>query len=157
MKGMTVSPLWRKSTAVVALLLSLLLCFFAGRLGQNATPSVSLAGALDPLCRQTLSDYGWTASELVCQEDFTLPDSFGASYDGFLALQQEAGFDLTPYAGKTVLRYTYRIENYPLASDVIYADLLLYQEQVIGGDIRSTSLDGFLTSLIYPDQVTEKS
>ena len=155
MKGTAVSPLWRKGVAVVALLLSLLLCFWAGRSRQTA--GALLHEGLEVLCRTTLSDYGWEASELVCQEDFTLPDSFDTSYDSFLALQQEAGFDLTPFAGKTVLRYTYRIENYPLASDVIYADLLLYQEQVIGGDIRSASLDGFLTSLVYPDQATEKS
>ena len=51
-------------------------------------------------------------------------------------------------AGKsTLVRCTYRIANYPAGSDTIYADLLLWQEQVIGGDLRSASLDGFLTSL----------
>lgn len=89
----------------------------------------------------------------MCQEDFTLPDPFGPTYDTFLALQQEAGFDLTPYAGKTVLRYTYRIANYPAGSDTIYADLLLWQEQVIGGDLRSASLDGFLDQ---PERVRKK-
>ena len=147
MRRTAVSPLWRQSTAVAALIVSLLLCFWAGQLHQNTAANVAMAGKLDALCRKTLSRFGWEASELVCQEDFTLPDPFGPTYDTFLALQQEAGFDLTPYAGKTVLRYTYRIANYPAGSDTIYADLLLWQEQVIGGDLRSASLDGFLTSL----------
>lgn len=157
MKRTTVSPLWRQSTAVAALVLSLLLCFWAGRLQQNTASSAVLTGKLDTLCRETLSQFGWEPSQLVCQEDFTLPSQFDATYDTFLALQQETGFDLTPYAGKTVLRYTYRIENYPSGSDAIYADLLLWQEQVIGGDIRSANLDGFLASLNYPDQAAEKS
>ena len=77
MRRTTVSPLWRQSTAVAALIVSLLLCFWAGQLHQNTAANVAMAGKLDALCRQTLSRFGWEASELVCQEDFTLPDPFG--------------------------------------------------------------------------------
>lgn len=77
MKRTTDSPLWRQSTAVAALVVSLLLCFWAGRLQQNTAANAAMAGKLDTLCRQTLSRFGWEASELVCQEDFTLPDPFG--------------------------------------------------------------------------------
>ena len=77
MKRTTVSPLWRQSTAVAALIVSLLLCFWAGHLQQNTAANAAMAGKLDTLCRQTLSRFGWEASELVCQEDFTLPDPFG--------------------------------------------------------------------------------
>ena len=44
------------------------------------------------------------------------------------------GFDLTQYAGKTATRYVYEIENYPNATDPVYATLLVYQDQVIGAE-----------------------
>lgn len=141
---------WRKSTAAAALFLSLCLCFWAGHLQRNAAPSAALTPAQDTLCRQVLERFGWESGDLISQEEFTLPETFDSSYDTFLALQLQAGYDLTRCAGKTVTRCTYQIRNYPVGSDLIYADLLLWQNEVVGGDIRSASLDGFMGSLCYP-------
>lgn len=142
---------WRKATAAVALALSLLLCAFAGQMQHNQLPVSGQADAAELLCQHTLTSFGWETSGLISQEQVTLPDTFDASYQDFLALQEEAGFHLAPYAGKTVTRYTYGIQNYPTGEDTVYADLLVCNQVIIGGDIRTASLDGFITSLRYPD------
>lgn len=151
MNAIPVTAIWRKATAAAALVLSLVLCFWAGHLQQNAAPSAALTAAQDTLCRQVLAQFGWESGDLISQEEFTLPTVFDSSYDAFLALQLQAGFDLSSYAGKTVTRCTYQIQNYPVGSDLIYADLLLWQGNVVGGDIRSASLDGFMGSLCFPN------
>lgn len=46
--------------------------------------------------------------------------------------------------GKTVKRYTYIIHNYPDETDQVRANLLVYDGKVIGGDICTLALDGFM-------------
>lgn len=60
------------------------------------------------------------------------------------------GFDLSQYAGKTVKRYTYQVSNYPGLQENIWASLLLYKKEVIGGEIYSNEGDGFIQALPYP-------
>lgn len=143
--------IWRKVAAVTALALSLGLCFFAGHMQHSQIAVSSATDATGILCEHTLSSFGWKTSGLVSQDQVTLPETFGSSYADFLALQKEAGFHLAPYAGKTVTRYTYEIKNYPVGSDIVYADLMVYNHVIIGGDVRSSSLDGFMSSLVYPN------
>ncbi len=143
--------IWRKVVAACALALSLGLCFLAGHMQRSQLAVSSATDAIGILCEHTLSSFGWETSGLISQDQVTLPETFGSEYTDFLAIQKEAGFHLTPYAGKTVTRYTYEIKNYPMGSDIIYADLLVYNQVIIGGDIRASSLDGFMSSLLYPD------
>lgn len=59
-------------------------------------------------------------------------------------------FDLTQYAGKTIQRYTYAVKNFPGLQENIWASLLLYQDQVVGGEVYSNQGDGFMQGLAYP-------
>ena len=72
-------------------------------------------------------------------------------YQRYNALQISQGFDLTQYAGKTVTRYVYTVENYPDAQEPVYATLLVYQDQVIGGDVTDTSAGGVVQGLQMPE------
>ena len=47
-------------------------------------------------------------------------------------------------------KYTYQILNYPSAEkdDIIKADLLVSDGRVIGGDVYSPKLDGFIIGLL---------
>ena len=72
------------------------------------------------------------------------------SYDEYLALQSQQGFDLTQYAGKRVKRYTYEIANYPTGETGVQANLLIYKNTVIGGEVLSPQMDGFLHGLTMP-------
>ena len=95
--------------------------------------------------------YGWEVSaEPLATEELLIPEEMDESYDDYLALQSGQGFDLAKYAGKRVKRYTYEITNYPTGETGILANLLIYKNTVIGGEVLSPQLDGFLHGLAMP-------
>lgn len=98
-----------------------------------------------------LERYGWAVSaEPVSVEELILPETFDDTYSQYLELQSKQGFDLTAYSGKRVKRYTYEITNYPTGETGVLAGLLIYQNTVIGGDVLSNDLGGFIHGLERP-------
>lgn len=92
-----------------------------------------------------LASYGWQVSEKPTEsQTVTLPKDFDKVFAAYNELQKRQGFDLTDYAGKTVERYTYTVENYPDHDGVVYANLLVSRGRVIGGDVCSAEASGFL-------------
>ena len=82
--------------------------------------------------------------------EFTLPQPLNASYEAYNELQQEQGFDLAPYAGMQVKRYSYQVTNYPDCPENVQANLYLCGDLVIGGDILCYGEEGFVDTLIFP-------
>lgn len=72
-----------------------------------------------------------------------IPDPFDEVYLQYNALQKQQGFDLEPLAGKVCRQWVYEVTNYP-AETPVHANLLVYEDRVVGGDICSTELDGFM-------------
>ena len=98
-----------------------------------------------------LSDLGWqVAPEPAAVEELLLPSEFDDSYRDYLALQTEQGFDLTRLAGKRLKRYTYQVTNYPGDAGDVQVNLLIYKNSVVGGEVLSSKLDGFLHGLSMP-------
>ena len=98
-----------------------------------------------------LSAYGWqVAEDPLSTQELVIPEEMDDSYAQYLALQQEQGFDLTRYQGKRAKRYTYEITNYPTGETGVQANLLIYKNTVIGGEVLSPQLDGFLHGLAMP-------
>ena len=98
-----------------------------------------------------LSAYGWqVSSQPLASQELLIPTEMDEAYDEYLTLQKEQGFDLKEYAGKRVKRYTYEILNYPTADQGVQANLILYKNTVIGGEVLSPQLDGFLHGLAMP-------
>ena len=52
------------------------------------------------------------------------------------------------------MRYVYLIKNYPGATDPVYATLLIYKDQIIGGDVTDTSAKGVIQGFQKPDSNT---
>ena len=73
-----------------------------------------------------------------------IPTEQSPVYSRYNDLQKSQGYDLTQYAGKTVMRYVYEIQNYPGAEQPVYATLLIYKNQIIGGDVTNTSPNGHI-------------
>ena len=95
--------------------------------------------------------YGWQVlEEPLATEELLIPEEMDESYDDYLALQTSQGFDLEQYAGKRVKRYTYEITNYPTGEAGVQANLMLYRNTVIGGEVLSPQMDGFLHGLSMP-------
>ena len=98
-----------------------------------------------------LSAYGWQiAEEPIATQELLIPEEMDDSYTEYLALQNSQGFDLQKYAGKRVKRYTYEVLNYPTGESGVQANLLICKNTVIGGEVLSPQLDGFLHGLAMP-------
>lgn len=98
-----------------------------------------------------LTTLGWeVAVSPVETQQVRIPTEVSQVFERYNALQQSQGFDLNQYAGKTVSRYVYKVENYPNATDPVYATLLVYDDQVVGADITDTSANGVVQGLEQP-------
>lgn len=98
-----------------------------------------------------LSGLGWQVSDMpIATEELLIPEQFDDSYQGYLQLQRDQGFDLTQYRGKRVKRYTYQLTNYPDQAEPVQIALLLYKNRVVGGHIQSSS-GSFLHGLTLVD------
>ena len=77
-----------------------------------------------------------------------IPYIFSDTYEGYQQIQLEAGYDLKKYAGSKATLYTYNL-IYENRTDV-YANLLVADSVIIGGDISALSVsDGFIKPLTY--------
>ena len=92
-----------------------------------------------------LEQFGWTVSENPLEEKkVTVPHEFDKIMLSYNEFQRQMGLDLSKYKGKEVMRYTYEVTNYPEYEGRVYANLLIYRNKVIGGDICSADASGFL-------------
>ena len=92
-----------------------------------------------------LEQFGYTvSSEPIESVELTLPDDFDRVFSGYNELQKAQGLDLGKYKGKTVTRYTYEVTNYPDAGGSVWANLIVRKDRVIGGDICSSTPNGFI-------------
>ncbi len=83
----------------------------------------------------------------VNEEDYTfketvIPESFSDVYKEYNKLQNQGGFDLSSYKGKKVTVY-----SYPLTASGKILTLIIYDGQIIGGDIAETKIGGKMTEI----------
>lgn len=148
----------RKLTLGVAAAALLCCCAIALNFGQWAGREVSASALPSPKGVRSnqdridyLSAYGWQVSEEpLATQELLIPEEMDDSYTEYLALQNGQGFDLQKYAGKRVKRYTYEVLNYPTGETGVQANLLICKNTVIGGEVLSPQLDGFLHGLAMP-------
>lgn len=92
-----------------------------------------------------LAGFGWQISpEPVSEKTVTIPDEFDKVFTTYNELMKQQGLDLSKYSKKEVTLYTYKVENYPDYDGTVYANLLIYKNRVIAGDICSADKDGFV-------------
>ena len=101
---------------------------------------------------QFLSSYGYTCDGMTeSEKKITLPSEFDDTYEIYNAIQIEQGYDLKQYAGREVTAYTYVVADYE-EEDEVNAHLLVLDGRIIGGDISSASLDGFMHGIVKATQ-----
>ena len=140
-------------TAVVGVVIALILLLSGGNSAETAAPSVSDNDARV----QFLKGFGWEVSVTPTESSqVRIPKDSTEVFDRYNALQKSQGYDLTAYAGKTVMRYVYQINNYPGATEPVYATLLVFKNQVIGGDVTNTAAKGNIQGFqMLPAQPSE--
>ncbi len=104
--------------------------------------------------RSFLHSFGWeTGEEPPEVSDVLLPRTFSDSVLRYNELQRAQGYDLALYCGKQIKKYVFRIKNHPDASpgENIIATVLVYNGKIIGGDVASVRLDGFMHGFRYDE------
>ena len=95
-----------------------------------------------------LEQFGWKVSPEPAEEiTITIPSDFDKVMTSYNELQKQQGLDLSKYKGKEVTRYTYVITNYEGYNGTVYANIILYKNRVIGGDVCSSDAAGFIYTL----------
>ncbi|MCD7733682.1 MAG: DUF4830 domain-containing protein [Clostridiales bacterium] len=144
---------WKSLSAVLSLAAAFVLCFVGGQMETRAV-SASVPDDVMQAHRDYLAALGWETEGLVSTDRVILPEEFTPEYEAYLSVQADGGFDLLPCAGKTVTRYTYAVSNYPSGEEEVLADLLVLDGAVVGGELRSAALDGFMIGLVPREQVS---
>ena len=127
--------------AVVGVILALLLIFSGGSDDSMQTGAPVVSG--NDARVKFLTDFGWEVSTSPMESGQVLiPQEQNQVFERYNALQKSQGYDLTQYAGKNVMRYVYKVNNYPDATEPVYATLLVYKNEIIGGDITDTAPTG---------------
>ena len=134
--------------AAAALVLALILLLGGGGTAQTAAPAPS---ANDGRVK-FLQDFGWDVTTSPVESGrVRIPEDASEVFDRYNTLQKGQGYDLSKYAGKTVMRYVYKINNYPGATEPVYATLLVHKNQIIGGDVTDTAAKGHIRGFKMPE------
>lgn len=138
--------------AAVAVIL-LLILLLSGKNDSQPTGTSTVSG--NDARVEFLKNYGWeVVTSPVESGQVRIPKDESQVFSRYNELQKSQGYDLSQYAGEAVMRYVYQVENYPGATDPVYATVLVYKNQVIGGDVTNTGATGVVQSFQFPKTVT---
>ena len=136
--------------AVIAAIVALVMLL--GNSGDTAPTAAAPVSGNDARVA-FLKEFSWDVNASPTESgQVRIPQAPTDVFDRYNALQKSQGYDLSQYAGKTVMRYVYKINNYPDATDPVYATLLVYKNQIIGGDVTNTSAKGAVSGFKMPAQ-----
>ena len=134
---------------IVVLIIGLVLLFGGRDDTPTASTAVSVVGNDDRV--RFLNGFGWEVTTSPTESSqVRIPEKASEIFDRYNALQKSQGYDLSRYAGQTVMRYVYKVNNYPGATEPVYATLLISKNQVIGGDVTNTAAKGVIQGFKMP-------
>ena len=134
--------------AVVVVIAALVLLLSGGESAPTSAPT-NVVNNDDRV--NFLTGFGWeVTTSPVESNQVRIPDKTSEVFERYNRLQKSQGYDLSNYAGTTVMRYVYKINNYPGATEPVYATLLICKNQIIGGDITDTSAKGVIRGFKMP-------
>lgn len=95
-----------------------------------------------------LSALGWEVdTSTETRQVVVLPREFNGVFADYNAMQKSQGFDMSKYAGMECVLYSYYVTNYPGTDARVVAQIFICGSTVIGGDVHSTAMDGFMHTL----------
>lgn len=100
-----------------------------------------------------ISQFGWEVSEEPLEiREVVIPEEFDEVYSNYNDIQVAQGLDLLAYKGVRVKRWTYAVKNYAgyEDKDCVRINLLILDGKVIGGDVCSIELKGFMHGFQKP-------
>jgi hypothetical protein len=94
-----------------------------------------------------LVDKGWEVNEEPTEvKTVEIPKNFSDVYENYNNIQKKSGYDLSRHKARTAVRYTFEVTNFTDKTGV-FANVLVVDGEVAGGDICSYAMDGFMVGL----------
>ena len=120
---------------------------------EESTPTAAVSNNDNRV--QFLESMGWEVSTSpVESSQVRIPGEQSEVFSRYNDLQKSQGYDLRQFAGKTAMRYVYKVNNFPNATEPVYATVLVYKNQIIGGDITDTAAKGHIRGFKMPEGMT---
>ena len=83
-----------------------------------------------------IRQFGYSpVSEPAESAEVIIPETFDAVYEKYNELQRAQGLNLKKYQGKSAMKYTYLLEEYPGYEGRVLFTMLVYKDKVIAGDV----------------------
>ena len=150
---MRVIHITRRQMALMSLALGLVIgsaLLLAGCFGGDKEAEVITAATNEERVAY-LEGLGWQVEPQPIETlDLQLPEKLEGEWDAYAKLQKGQGLPFSEFAGQAVKRYTYTVTNYPEIPQGVQANLYLWGDQIIGGDVIFTGQGGFQTDLAFP-------
>lgn len=150
---MRVIHITRRRMALMSLALGLVIgsaLLLAGCFGGGKETEV-ITAATNKERVAYLEALGWQVEPQPIETlDLQLPEKLEGEWDAYAKLQKGQGLPFSEFAGQAVKRYTYTVTNYPEIPRGVQANLYLWGDQIIGGDVIFTGQGGFQTDLAFP-------
>ena len=138
--------------AAVVVVVAALFMLLGGEDSAPASTNITSVASNDDRVK-FLTSFGWEVTNSpVESSQVRIPQETSEVFDRYNSLQKSQGYNLAAYAGQTVMRYVYKINNYPGAKEPVYATLLISKNQVIGGDVTDTAAKGVIRGFKMPSQ-----
>ncbi len=92
-----------------------------------------------------IKQFGWEVDpDAIKEQEVLIPKEFDKIFAAYNEIQRGQGLDLSTFKKKNVMRYTYTVTNYPDYEGEVYINILVYRNTVIGGDVCSADVNGFV-------------
>ena len=92
-----------------------------------------------------LAQFGWIVDAAPVEvTQVTMPDEFDKIFAAYNEIQKQQGLNLLKYKRKNLTRYTFEVTNYSGYEGRVLANVLVYRNKVVGGDICSADVNGFV-------------
>lgn len=131
--------------AVVCIAVVLLQCGKTDSRNESLSVNNSASDTAEIL--RFISNFGWEVNPEPDEiREIIIPVEFDEVYKSYNEIQLSQGYDLSDYSGERAKNWTFTVLNYPGLENVEYIkiNILVYEGKVIGGDVCSVKLDGFM-------------
>ena len=133
-----------------------IIALFSG--GSDAQTTSAPAASGNDARVKFLQGFGWDVEASPTESSqVRIPETGTEVFDRYNQLQKSQGYDLSKFAGKNAMRYVYKVNNYPGATEPVYATVLVYKNEVVGGDVTDTSPKGKVQGFKMPGSVVENT
>ncbi len=150
---MRVIHISRRRMVLLSLALGLVIgsaLMLAGCFGGDKEPEIITAATAEERVAY-LEGFGWQVNQQPIETlDLQLPERLENEWETYAKLQEGQNLPFADFAGQAVKRYTYTVTNYPDIPQGVQANLYLWGDQIIGGDIIVIGQGGFQTDLSFP-------